>query len=311
MTRLACVAVGLTAVAAMGQSAPGTLPATRAVYLSALDDRGAPVPGLTPADLTVKEDGKTRQVVRVSPAASKLSIALLVDDGGVGLNDVRSGLAAFMNQLLGQSEFSVTGIAEQNRTYARLTSDGYMLGNAVRALQARNVNGGGHLVEAVIDAVKFGQQKEAERHLIVVVTNQANEYGVIPADTAMEQMTRTGTAIYVVEVLRRSGAVGQPPGAYDAMSAAARESEESEAGRERNKVLGDGPKQTGGRRVELTSAADIPRALLAIAEDLKHQYVVVFASEAKRSSVSRLAVTTNKRGVKVRAPTFATDRPAR
>jgi hypothetical protein len=95
------------------------------------------------------------------------------------------------------------------------------------------------------------------------------------------------------------------------MSAAARESEESEAGRERNKVLGDGPKQTGGRRVELSSTADIPRALLAIAEELKRQYVVVFTSEAKPSSVSRLSVTTNKRGVKVRAATFATDRPAR
>jgi hypothetical protein len=266
VTRIACAIFCLATVAAIGQDATPTLPATRAVYFSALDDKGAPVPGLMPADLTIKEDGRTRQIVRVTPATSKLSVALLVDDGGVGLNDIRSGLAAFMNQLLSQAEFSVTGIAEQNRTYARLTSDGYVLGTAVRALQARNANGGGHLVEAVIDAVKFGRQKEAERPVILVVTNQANEYGVIPADTALEQMTRTSTAIYVVEVLRRAGSVGQPPGAYDAMSAAARESEESEAGRERNKVLGDGPKQTGGRRVELSSTADIPRALLAIAE---------------------------------------------
>ena len=311
MIRAVSALLCLATLTALARDPPTTQPATRAIYLSALDDKGAPVPGLTPADIVIKEDGKTRQVVRVTPAASKLSIAVLVDDGGVGLNDFRSGLAGFMNQLLSQSEFSVTGVAEQNRTYADFTSDGYVLGNAIRALQARNVNGGGHLVEAVLDAVRFGQRKEAERPVILVVTNQANEYGTLPADSAIEQVTRTATAIYVVEVLRRSGSVGQAPGAYDAMSAAARESEASEANRERNKVLGDGPRQTGGRRVELSSTADIPRALLSIAEDLKHQYVAVFTSEARRSAVSRLAVTTNKRGVRVRAATFATDRPAR
>ena len=311
MTRGVLSVSVLLASIALSSAAQVVLPATRAIYLTALDDKGAPVIGLTAADLTIKEDGKTRQIVRVSPATSKLSIALLIDDGGVGLNDIRSGAAAFMNQLLTQAEFSVVGIAEQNRTYADFTNDGYVLGNAIRALQARNVNGGGHLVEAVLDAVRAGQRRETERPVIVVVTNQANEYGTIQADPAMEQITRTATSLYVVEVARRSGPSGQPPAAYDAYSAAAQQSEASEANQARNKVLGDGPRQTGGRRTELISTADIPKALLSIANDLKGQYAVVFTSEAKRSVSSKVSVATSRRGVKVRASAFATDRPAR
>jgi VWFA-related protein len=312
VTRSASAVVCLAAFTAVGQVAAQTaLPATRALYLSALDDKGAPVTGLTVADLVVREDGKPREIVRVTAATSKLSIALLVDDGGVGLNDIRSGLAGFMNRLLNQAEFSVTGIAEQNRTYTDFTRDGDALGNAIRALQSRNVNGGGHLLEAVLEAVKSGKKKEAERPVILVVTNQANEYGHTPVETVMEQMTRTSTAIYVAEVLRRSGPSRPSAGSYDAMAAGAQENEASQADRARNKILGDGPRQTGGRRVELIATTDIPKTLLAIADDLKSQYVVVFASDAKPSVLSRVAVSTSKRGVKVRAATSVTDRPAR
>jgi hypothetical protein len=53
---------------------------TRDIYVSVLDDKGQPVPGLTTADFVVREDGTLREVLKAGPATAPLQVALLVDD---------------------------------------------------------------------------------------------------------------------------------------------------------------------------------------------------------------------------------------
>ncbi len=129
-----------------------TAPRTRAVYVSAIDGAGRAVVDLSPADLVLKEDGKVRPIATVARAVTHLSIAMLVDDSGVGMNDFRAGVAGFINRLGDQAAFSIVGIAEQNRTIVDYTSQSGPLQGAIRLLIPRNVNAGGHLVEGVLEA---------------------------------------------------------------------------------------------------------------------------------------------------------------
>ena len=52
----------------------------RTVYFTATDQKGAPVTDLTETDVTIKEGGKDRQVLRVEPSSARLKIAIAVDE---------------------------------------------------------------------------------------------------------------------------------------------------------------------------------------------------------------------------------------
>jgi VWFA-related protein len=282
-----------------------TPPRTRSVYVTAVDASGRVV-DLTAADLVVREDGRTRPVTQVSRATSRLSIALLVEDSGVGMNDFRAGIAGFINRLGDQAAFSIVGIAEQNRTIVDYTSESAALAGAIRLLLPRNVNGGGHLVEAVLEAATTMVRQERERPVIVILTNQGREDSEISAARAMVPVMRVGARIYVVEVLRRSGQSRPEADRYDTMAGVDREKDQA-----RNIILGDGPRQTGGRRAELSSTTDVPKALSAMAEELAGQLVVTYQTDIGAGTSSRLEISTARRGVKVHAPARVGDRLVR
>ena len=58
------------------------------MYVSALNDAGAPVPDLGPSDFIVREDNMAREVLRVEPAVEPMQIALLVDTSQAARNDI-------------------------------------------------------------------------------------------------------------------------------------------------------------------------------------------------------------------------------
>jgi hypothetical protein len=284
---------------------------TRSIYVAVTDNRSMPVAGLTAAELSIKEDGKVRTVVRLEPAATRLAIAVLADDGGVGLNDIRSGIAGFMDRLLSRADFSLVGIAEQNRTLVDLTHDGSELLKGIQALRVRTVNGGGHLLEGVLDAVKkLNLKQETVRPVVLIVTNQAREYGTVTADSVLTALAQTGTTLYVVEVSRLSGqSRGPAPAGADAVADASRANEDADADRARGKILSDGPRETGGRREELLASADVPATLISIAEELANQYILVYSTDAAPGITSRIALSTTRKNAKVRGPARASDKP--
>ena len=52
----------------------------RTLFVSALDPRGEPVEGLNPNDFVVTEDGRAREILRVSRAIEPMDIAVLADN---------------------------------------------------------------------------------------------------------------------------------------------------------------------------------------------------------------------------------------
>src|SRR5688572_31461237 len=90
--------------ATTGTARPGA-DVLRTVYFSAVDSKGAHVPDLTAADLTVKEGGKDRVIDAVKPATAPMQVSFLVDDGGTGGFQVPVG--QFIRATFGRAEYAI------------------------------------------------------------------------------------------------------------------------------------------------------------------------------------------------------------
>ena len=71
---LTCVACATLVVASI-PTAVFAQAEQRSVYVSALDQSGAPVADLQPRDVIVREDKATREVLNITPAAQPMQIA--------------------------------------------------------------------------------------------------------------------------------------------------------------------------------------------------------------------------------------------
>src|SRR5262245_28412395 len=74
----------------------------RAIYVSVVDRAGNLVPGLGAADFVVREDGVTREVIKVEPASDPMHIALLIDNSQAAerfQRDYREAVTAFITAI--------------------------------------------------------------------------------------------------------------------------------------------------------------------------------------------------------------------
>ena len=73
------------------------------------------------------------------------------------------------------------------------------------------------------------------------------------------------------------------------------------AGLERDRVFGQGTRQSGGLHLSTQRTAGLWTALERIAGELQHQYVVSYAGDAK--SDGGITIEAARRGIAVRGPT--------
>src|SRR5258706_13710095 len=97
--------LGALLVAALALTWPGRLAAQaiqRAMYVSVVNESGAPVADLGTADFVVREDNVAREVLRVEPAVDPMQIAVLVDTSAASRDNIshmRQALPAFVAAL--------------------------------------------------------------------------------------------------------------------------------------------------------------------------------------------------------------------
>ena len=291
---IAIAAVTVAGSVGVFQASPSQA-TTRTVHVSASDTKGAPVTDLTAADVTVKDDGKAREVVKVERASGPLSVALLIDDNGLGANDVRLAVAAFAQRLRGLAEMSIVTTAGQNVTRVDYTTDFEAQIGVVRQLYGRPAPPGGHLLEAIQDASKSLSARPSPRRAIVALAFESVEFSNLRQDRVLDALQQSGASLHVI-------AVGKP------VSNSAAASTGLDENMNRNKVLGDGPKQSGGRHEEMIATAGVPKALQLVADDLLNQYAVSYSLPAGVKPSGKIAVAVGRRGVTLRAPTRVPDR---
>ena len=251
---------------------------TRRIYISATDGSGAPVTDLTAADISIKEGGKDRPVESLKPATGSMHVALLVDDAGSGA--FQAAVAQFLERTLARGQFSITLLNPQASMLVDFTSEPSALRDALGRLgkRGRMQADGDQMLDAIDRAAKALQQRKAERGVIVAMTLAGGKPESIEPNNVLSAVRASGAILNVVHLL----------------------------GADVGMVMGDGPRQSGGR-IELAGNGNgIVPATIKIAESLQTQYVVTYTIPDGTSLSDRIAVSTSRKGVKLTAPTRIT-----
>jgi hypothetical protein len=99
---------------------------TRKLFVTAVDQEGAPIADLTAADFRLREGGQAREIVRARLSSQPLRVALVVDssnDAERALNELRAALIAFLTRLPPEHEVVFLTIGRQMRIRAQPTLD--------------------------------------------------------------------------------------------------------------------------------------------------------------------------------------------
>jgi len=311
--RLCAVVLASTALATGLVAAPGqqaVLLQERAVDVTVRDGDGRPVSDLTAQDFSVREAGVVRPVIAAAPSTRPLALTIIVNDKGSDINEIRRGVAILMQRIQGYGSVSLISTAPTVEQVLDFTESPSAMIAGIQRLRWRSGPSTGMLLTAIADAARALQAREGARRAMVVVHFEGEESrNQKPPQGILETLERHGIRLHVV-------AVGRPVvrRMLDRATMNAMESNSEVASRQadrgddwvvdeqnREAVLGEGPRRTGGRRHNITTAQGLSAVLQEIAADILHQYTVVYTGSAT-AGPKRLEITVNRKGTKLLAP---------
>jgi len=176
----ACLLALLAALASL--AAPRLLAAgqagdrERTMYVSAVDAKGEPVEGLGPDAFVVEEDGRRREILRVSKAIDPIDLALLVDNSAAAqrvLIDMRTALSNFVTKMAPGNEIAVIGLADRPTIITDYTSDVKKLSEAVKIIAMPS--SGMTLLDGLMETAKGLKKREGPRAMLVPVVTDGVE----------------------------------------------------------------------------------------------------------------------------------------
>jgi VWFA-related protein len=281
----------LSVAALAGAPAPAPAPeqTTRAVYVTVVDNDGQPVAGLTPADFRLRENNRDREIASVEPATEPMRIALMVEETLTPAGGVRQGFFELIKVLQGKAEMSLVVVGLSNRTAVPYTTDPNVLVQGLNDLPLSQRQQTNHVPEGIGEMARVFQKDRVARPVIVMVALDSQQVSNEQPQSVLNQLRDSNAQLHVVSVQTPQMVAGASGEMLDA------------AGRQQ--VLGDGPRQSGGRQWPVTALTAVPQAMLSIASDLANQYKITYTLPAGTKPSDRLNVTTNRRGVTLRAPT--------
>ncbi len=238
---------GLAVIIAMAagpsaQRGSPAVPSVRTVYVTAVDRKEVPVGDLTAKEFILREGGDVREIIKIEPATAPLHIAIIVDDSGTGI--FRVPVANFVNQLLGRrsSPLNMSSDRPSGSSITRQMCSGCAMPFCSSAYGPRHPKADASSKRCSTSrkncAISIGLSSSCSRHARVVQR--------LPAHHVMEELQRSGAILQVIAVHRAAQLnPSSVPIAKD------KPADLLEHQLDINRVLGDGPKQTGGRRVEI------------------------------------------------------------
>ena len=231
----------------------------RTIFVSAVDSRGEPVDGLDVDDFIITEDGRRREVLRVSRAIEPMDIALLADNSAeaAGLvGPLRDALRDFVGRMAGDNRIALIALADRPTILVDYTTNPMRLEEGIGRLFSMS-GSGMTLLDAIVEVSEGLGRRDATRAVIVPIVTTgvefSNRYGLDVIDTVQQ----AGAAL-------QAFVMGQPD--FGTMP-----------GRERSVVLDAGPRATGGQHVTLLIESAVKPALQKLARQLSSQYKVVYS----------------------------------
>lgn len=279
-----CIAAVLIAAATMFAQ-----PNQRALFVSVLDQAGAPVPDLGPSDFLVREDNAAREVLHVEPATDPMQVALLIDNSQASrdaIADLRKSLHEFVAAITapagsrGRNEVALITLADRPTIVADSTFDAALLDKAVDRVFAQT-QAGTLLLEGLIETCKGFKKREALRPVIVAVVTIGPELSDRYHDLVLGPLKDSGAAFHAIVI-----GPGDGPGGLNTL--------------ERGIVLDQGTRDSGGRRDNVLSSMALPAKLTQVAAELTHQYRVTYARPQSLIPPERVTVSATRPGLTAR-----------
>jgi hypothetical protein len=166
------------------------------------DESGAPVKSLSPADLTVYEDGKLAKVLKIEPKISPMHVTLALDNGremADTLVHVRTAAKDFFNALPPGMEAALMTTAPVPRFVVKATKDHEALVKAVDTISKDS--SGGRTIEAIQDVSNTWKKLPADMTPVLVVLGSTYSPEFVNKDhldQAFKQIAASRAVIHAV-----------------------------------------------------------------------------------------------------------------
>ena len=175
----------------------------RTLYVSAVDSQGEPIEGLPPDAFVVQEDGRRREILRVSKAIDPIDLALLVDNSTASraaMLDIRTGLTNFVAKMGPGNQIAVIGLADRPTIITDYTTDQKKLADAVKIISMPE--SGMTLLDALMETSKGLKKREAPRAMIVAVFTDGTEFTNFYSKDVARAVAESGAQLHLVGIGR-------------------------------------------------------------------------------------------------------------
>ena len=264
-------------------------------FVNVTGEDGAQLP-IAPADMTIEEDGRPREVLRIEQATGPLQIALLVDDSAAAQSansDLRRGVKEFVAKILDASpdtQIALITFGERPTLLADYTNNRVLLERAANRIFSRP-NSGAYMLEAIASATRGAKKRGSDRAHIIVIGTEGVEFSNDSYERVLEDLAASRASLWALTLM------GGP-----------RASDTDET-RNRAIVLGRGTTASGGRQDQVLANSAITMRLEALATLLLNQYAVTFSRPESLVPPKQISVKVSVPGARVLAPETA-PRPA-
>jgi hypothetical protein len=268
---------------------------SRTIYVSATNEFGAPVTTLTSADFTVKEGGRERPIA-IEPSREHLIAAVVIDELLAGDNAVRRGLLVFLQRLQQTAHVALYMAGRRTELRVNYTGDFGRHFEGVNALP-RRPQYPGRMVEAVFEVAEAQKTLEGRR-VIIAIAPTIPESRSVTANGVLDRLRDTGAVLHAATLLiqTRTGPLEENP---TTRLEGADLTEEIE----RDRLLSEGPKQSGGLHLTSPGLDVLPAAFEKILGALRNEFVVTYELPPGTKSDGRINVQAKRKGLKIHAPT--------
>ena len=243
------------------------------VYAVVTDDRGRPVTNLTRDDFEIMEDGRPQQITAFTAGNLPLAVALAVDRSfsmaGKRLAVAKSSGHLFLGELAAQDLCLLLAIGSEVEMLSPLSADRAAQHRALNTLAAWGTTPLYDAMAAALDEIESATGRRA----LVVLSDGDDRASRMSADDILERVRRSAVLVYAIAF------GGKPPPVFDELGRA-----------------------SGGKAVHVTDADQLSPVLRAIAQELRHQYLIGYVPRSDTTRTWRtIEVKVRKPGARVRA----------
>lgn len=286
---LLLAAVACTA-AAPGLSAQQRALRDQTIYISVQDKQGKPPATLALTDLTIREDGNVREILKIEPATTPMQIAVLVDTSQAAqasIADLRDAVRAFGAAIWAKSpetQIALYAFGERPALTTDYTTSAVALGRGVDSLFAAS-GSGAYFIDAVIESAKaLAKRKPARGAIVAFVDENGPEFSNRRHEQAFEALADARASLWTIA---RQGF------SNDAMNTESRE---------RGTIIGDVTARTGGRSSMIFAPSALKERFSDVATQLLGQFAVTYGRPESLIPPERLDVRLTREGYRLHAP---------